>query len=343
MLKDSKTQGNAAVTGHSGKLSFGGHGAKLPSLWLNHIPASAMKRAIPSLVALEVFEACARYMNFTRAAEELGITQSAVSRQIAYLEGFLGVKLFERVRRRVLITSAGKEYAEKIKAVLRQTEKATEEIATAQTGKILHISSYATFAAKWLAPRLVSFAGKYPDMPFQLTALNHHRAFASQESAVDVAIHYGEASWPDSLLDRLMHETIVPVCSPGYAESHRIKTPADLARATLLHQIKTDAWPDMFDRLGLQRTHSHSGLRFDQYAMVIEATLNGLGVAAIPNFLIESDLATGRLVALFDVSVQSRYAYYLVYPEVKRNWKNIKAFRRWIVAEARHSEQKNRI
>nr|MBF0685983.1 LysR family transcriptional regulator [Pseudomonas sp.] len=136
---------------------------------------------------------------------------------------------------------------------------------------------------------------------------------------------------------------IVPVCTPEYAASHRITAPADLTRATLLHQIKSDAWPDMFDHLKLQRTHSHGGLRFDQYAMVIEATLSGLGVAAIPNFLIESDLEEGRLMRLFDVSVQSRYAYYLVYPEAKRNWKSIKAFRRWIVAEARHSEQKNRI
>lgn len=296
-----------------------------------------MKRALPSLAALEVFEACARYASFTRAAEELGITQSAVSRQVAQLESFLGIPLFERVRRRVLITSAGKDYAEKIRVILRQTEKATDEITSAETGRVLHISSYATFAAKWLAPRLHSFSKKHPDIAYKLTALNHHRAFASPESGVDAAIHYGEASWPDSLLDRLMYERIIPVCSPDYAASHGIRKPADLSRATCLHQIRADAWPDMLASLNLQQISPLRGPRFDQYAMVIEAALSGLGVAAIPSFLIDHHLADGSLIQPFKASVRSRHAYYLVYPEAKRNWGSIKAFRRWIVAEARRS------
>ena len=162
-----------------------------------------MKRTLPSLVALEVFEACARYASFTRAAEELGITQSAVSRQVAQLEDFLGIRLFERVRRRVLITSAGKSYAEKIRVILRQAERATEDITAAETGRVLHISSYATFASKWLAPRLHLFSKRHPDIAYQVTVLTHHRAFASPDSDVDVAIHYGEASWPNALLDLL--------------------------------------------------------------------------------------------------------------------------------------------
>ena len=296
-----------------------------------------MRRALPSLAALEVFEACARYASFTRAAEELGITQSAVSRQVAQLESFLGIALFERVRRRVLITSAGKDYADRIRVILRQTEKATDEITSAETGRVLHISSYATFAAKWLAPRLHSFSKKHPDIAFQITALNHHRAFASPDSGVDAAIHYGEASWPDSLLDRLMYERIILVCSPAYAASHEISKPADLSSATRLHQIRADAWPDILTSLGLQRISQLRGPRFDQYAMVIEAALSGLGVAAIPSFLIDHHLASGSLIQPFKASVRSRHAYYLVYPEAKRNWKSIKAFRRWIVAEARRS------
>ena len=295
-----------------------------------------MKRALPSLAALEVFEACARYASFTRAAEELGITQSAVSRQVAQLESFLGIPLFERVRRRVLITSAGKDYAEKIRVILRQTEKATDDITSAETGRVLHISSYATFAAKWLAPRLHSFSNKHPDIAYKLTALNHHCAFASPDSGVDAAIHYGEASWPDSLLDRLMYERIIPVCSPDYAASHGISKPADLSRATYIHQIKANSWPDLLASLNLQ-IGPLRGPKFDQYAMVIEAALSGLGVAAIPSFLIDSHLANGSLIQPFKASVRSRHAYYLVYPETKWNWKSIKAFRRWIVAEARRT------
>src|SRR5690606_220966 len=161
------------------------------------------------------------------------------------------------------------------------------------------------------------------DLPFQLTALDHYRAFTSQDSTVDVAIHYGEASWPDSLLDRLMHETIVPVCRPEYAASHRITSPADLTRATPLHQIKSDAWPDMSVPLDLPRSPAHGCLAIAPYAMVTAAILSGLGVAAVPNFLIASALEAGELMRLFAVSVQSRYAYSLVYPEATRNWKSI--------------------
>ena len=295
-----------------------------------------MKRNIPSLAALEVFEACARYASFTRAAEELGITQSAVSRQVAQLEEFLGVRLFERVRKRVLITSAGKSYADKIRTILKQTEKATEDITAAETGRVLHISSYATFAAKWLAPRLHLFSARFPDIAYQITVLMHHKAFASPESDVDMAIHYGEASWPDSLLDLLMYEKIVPVCSPSYAKSMSITQPSDLNRVKFLHQSRRpDVWPDMLASLGLQNINPLHGPRFDQFAMVIEAALTGLGMAAIPTFLIDRHLASGELVQPFEASMRSRHAYYLVYPEAKRNWKSIRAFRRWIVAQAR--------
>lgn len=296
-----------------------------------------MKRALPSLAALEVFEACARYASFTRAAEELGITQSAVSRQVAQLEDFLGIRLFERVRRRVLITNAGKSYAEKIRVILKQTERATDEITTAETGRVLHISSYATFAAKWLAPRLHLFSHSHPDIAFQITVLTHHRAFTSPESGVDVAIHYGEASWPDSLLDLLMYERIIPVCSPDYAKRHGINRPTDIERATCLHQSRADAWPDMLSSLGLQTVSPLRGPKFDQYGMVIEAALTGLGVAAIPSFLIDKHLANGELIQPFKASVRSRHAYYLVYPEAKRGWKAVKAFRRWNVSEARQA------
>lgn len=298
-----------------------------------------MKRRLPSLTALEVFEACARYANFTRAAEELGVTQSAVSRQIAYLEDFLGIKLFERVRRRVLITTEGREYAEKIASVLRQAERATHDITSAQMGQVLHISSFATFAAKWLAPRMPLFTARHPDVCFKITALEHYHMYRSPDSGLDVAIHYGEASWPESLLDRLMYETVLLVCTPAYAATHKLEKPADLTRVTRLHQIMTDAWPDMLAELNMSDSDLAQGPMFDQYAMVIEAALNDLGVAVIPSFIIESHLEKGELIPLFNVSIRSRHAYYLVYPEAKRNCERIKDFRRWIVAEARRSEQ----
>lgn len=298
-----------------------------------------MKRVLPSLSSLEVFEACARFANFTRAAEELGITQSSVSRHIAHLEEFLGIKLFERIRRKVLLTGAGKEYAENVKSILRQAEKATVSITARETGKVLHISCYSTFASKWLVPRLVSFAEEYPDIPFQVTALDHHRAFSTPDSGVDIAIHYGESSWPDSLMDPLMHENTLIVCTPEFALKHRIHAPSDLTRVTRLHQIKADGWPDMLTALNVTGVPRLRGPRFDQYSAVIEAALCGLGVAVIPSFIIETHLKKGELIQLFDVSIRSRHSYYVAYPEEKRSWKSIKTFRRWIVSQAKHTEQ----
>jgi LysR family transcriptional regulator, glycine cleavage system transcriptional activator len=134
-----------------------------------------------------------------------------------------------------------------------------------------------------------------------------------------------------------MHEDNIVVCSPSYAETVGLNTPADLRKATLLHQFKADLWRDMLATLDLAEINPRKGPKFDQYAMVIEATLSGLGVAVIPSFLVESHLASGRLVQPVDATVRSRHAYYLVYPEAKRNWKSVKAFRRWIFLEARRT------
>lgn len=299
-------------------------------------PRARIGRGLPSLIQLGVFEAAARYGNFTRAAEELDITQGAVSRQIAQLEEFLGITLFERVRRRVIVTEAGKDYAAKISDVLKQAERATLELTSKDSGRVLTISSYAAFASAWLAGRLPSFVAQHPDIPFQLTALTHERRFAFAEKGVDVAIHYGEGSWPDALLDFLMHEEIIPVCSPAYARSISIATPADLHDAVLLHQIhRTDAWGDLLAKLNMSRIPALQGPRFDQYAMIIEAAEHGLGVAAIPRYLIERQLQTGRLVHLFGATSRSRFAYYLAFPETKRHLREVQAFRRWITAEAR--------
>jgi LysR family glycine cleavage system transcriptional activator len=293
-----------------------------------------MKRILPSLAALAAFEAAARHSSFTRASEELGLTQSAVSRQVALLEEFLGVRLFERIRRRVLLTAAGTAYASKIRLALDGAESATFDLLASKSGGVLHILSLATFGSHWLAPRMVSFSRQHPEIAFQITAY-HHRPSEFGPSDIDVAIHYGEPSWPGGLLDRLMDEELVATCSAAYAAAAGLRTLDDLRNATLLQQTtRPDAWTDLLAAYQCTDVNALRGPRFELYAMIIEAAIAGLGIGAIPRFLVADHLASGRLVIPFDCSVRSRYSYYLAYPEAKRYLPEVQAFRRWILREA---------
>ncbi|EJJ26710.1 transcriptional regulator GcvA [Rhizobium sp. CF142] len=295
-----------------------------------------MKRILPSSTALAVFEAAARHDSFTRAGEELGLTQSAISRQIAYLESFLGIRLFERIRRRVVLTEAGRAYAKKIQLSLSMAEAATLEILASNSGSaVLHISSLSTFASHWLIPRLGGFAKLHPDITFQVSSY-HHRIFDDVTENVDVAIHYGEASWPNGLVDRLMAEDLVPMCSPAYAKSIDFQSIDDLTRAILLQQTtRPEAWSDLLTSVEGLEVNTLRGPRFELYSMLIEAALAGLGIGAIPRFLAEDHLNSGRLIIPFDVTARSRQVYYLVYPEAKRHLPKVQAFRKWIIREGR--------
>lgn len=273
----------------------------------------------------------------------MGLTQSAVSRQIAHLERFLGVHLFERIRRRVVLTDAGTTYATKIRSALDHAEAATLQVLASKSGEhVLHICSLVTFASHWLTPRLASFAKEHPDIALQISSY-HHRSFDLVANDVDVAIHYGEPSWPDGLVDRLMEEEIVPACSPSYAKSIGLRSAKGLGRATLLQQTtRPDAWIDLLASLKCSDINALRGPRFALYSMLIEAAMAGLGIGAIPQFLIEDHLANGQLIRPFKGSVRSRYTYYLVYPEAKRQLREVKAFRTWILREARRENFKAR-
>lgn len=295
-----------------------------------------MRRILPSLTALVAFESAARHASFTRAGEELGLTQSAVSRQVAQLEGFLGIRLFERVRRRVILTEAGRAYATKVRASLNRAEAATVEVLASKGGQnALHVCSLTTFATHWLMPRLKSFVQQYPDISLQISSY-HHRTFEDVAADIDVVIHYGEASWPDGLVEKLMSEELVPMCSPQYAESIGLKSIEDLGRATLLQQTtRPDAWKELLTGLGKDDINSLHGPRFELYSMILEAAMSGLGVGAIPTFIANEPLDSGRLIIPFDTSAKSSNVYYLAYPEAKRHSPAVQAFRKWILRETR--------
>ena len=288
------------------------------------------KLFLPPVADLLAFEAAARHASISRAAEELHLTQSAVSRQVRQLEAQLGQALFTRVRQRVVLTDAGRLYAADVRAVLQQLGAATQKaMALADGGGLLHLAVLPTLGARWLVPRLPAFAALHPELTVNLSARGEPFGFAQEP--FDAAIHYGAPHWAGAVCDYLMHEEVVPVCSPALRTRHRIETPADVAGLTLLHQTtRPMLWADWFEQEGVPAPQALRGPRFEQFAMIAQAAISGLGVALLPRFLMEEELASGALVELPGGVLTSSDAYYLVVPLARAESAGVKAFRAWL-------------
>lgn len=297
-----------------------------------------MRRKIPSTLALSAFEAAARHQSFTKAADELAVTQSAVCRQIGALEDFLGVKLFRRSRRGVALTEAGLAYSRKVTARLDDVERDTLELmATGGSGGTLELGVVPTFATKWLLPRLPRFLALHPAITVNFSA--RARPFLFDDTPLDAAIHAGAATWPGTEGTLLMHEELVAVCSPGSPGSPGSPMPlrgaADWERQPLL-QISTrpDNWRDWFRSQGLDVANAMAGPRFELFSMVAEAAVHGMGIALVPRMLIEDELARGTLVQVTPHVYRSDRSYRLLYPERKAGHAPLAAFRTWLDSEA---------
>ena len=290
---------------------------------------------LPPVGSLVAFECAARHESFSRAAEELHLTQSAVSRQIRALEEIVGVALFERVRQRVVLSEAGRAYLADVRRSLGDLGDATRRVmGFAGTRGVLELAVLPTFGTRWLVPRLPRFLARHPDVTIDLAARIEPFDFA--EEPFDAAIHVGGPVWAGGVLEHLMDEEVVPVGRPDRLATDRPTTPADLAGLTLLHQsTRPSAWADWFASVGVTTEAAWRGPRFDQFSMVAEAAACGLGAALVPRFLIEEELASGRLEILFPVPLATRSAYYVVHPASKGRSALLEAFEAWIVAEAK--------
>lgn len=293
------------------------------------------RRLMPTIAELVAFEAAARHGSFTRAAEELALTQGAVSKQVRQLEATLGVALFERVKRQVVLTDGGRRYLADVRDTLARLERSTHGlIAAGGAAEALSIASLPTFATRWLVPRLPRFLAGRPDVA--LSVATRLRPFSFAEEPFDLAVHYGAPHWPGAEATHLFDEDLVPVASPAYRDGHGLAAPEALGRAALIQQAtRPAAWRDWFAALGVAVERPYRGPLFDQFSMVTAAAAAGLGVALVPRFLIEDELGSGRLVVLFDRPVRTEEAYHLVVPTEKRSAPLVAAFRDWIVAEAR--------
>lgn len=293
-----------------------------------------MRRKIPSTAALVAFELAARHESFTRAAEELALTQSAVCRQIAALEDFLGVRLFSRTRRGVRLTEAGLAYSRQIAARLDAVERDTLSVmAHHGQGATIELAVVPTFATRWLMPRLGSLRAAHPEVTVNLTTRT--RPFLFVETEFDAALYYGDAGWPGTEAHYLMHEDAVPVCSPELLGGRAALAASDIAQMPLLQQTtRPYAWRQWFESLGLRVAHDMTGTRLELFSMLAQAAMQGMGVALIPPFLIREELASGRLVSPLPHICPSDKAYYLIIPERKAETAALTAFRDWLCAEA---------
>jgi DNA-binding transcriptional LysR family regulator len=305
-----------------------------------------MRRKLPSTGALEAFEAAARHQSFTKAAEELSVTQSAVCRQIAGLEAFLDVNLFRRTRRGVMLTEAGLDYSRSVGARLDEVERDTLELmARGGRGSSLELAVVPTFGTRWLLPRLPAFQRAHPHVVVHLSART--RPFLFADTPFDAAIHAGEtgaAAWPGTELRFLMHEELIAVASPALVATLAgglPRTAADWAQLPLLQQsTRPYAWRQFFERLGVAVPQAMAGPRMELFSMLTEAAVHGMGVALTPPFFVQEELAQGRLVDVGARPVSGERAYSLIYPEHKAELPALMAFAYWLQHEAQAAGQR---
>jgi LysR family glycine cleavage system transcriptional activator len=295
------------------------------------------RRFLPAIAHLTAFEAAARLESFTEAAEELNLTQSAVSRQIRALEETLGATLFQRERKTVRLTHGGEVYAREIRAALNKIAAASLGFRASPLGGSLNLGILPTFGARWLAPRLPQFLDNNPGVTVNLTTRITPFDFILE--GLDAAIHFGATDWPGAGVDLLMGETVVPACSPAFLERHPISGPQDLLELPLLHlSSRPDAWERWFEGRGVQIGPIH-GMLIDQFATAAQAAASGLGLALLPEFLIRSELERGELVQAVDGRVESRECYFLAWPLDRAGYAPLEAFRAWLKAETEQAQK----
>ncbi len=271
-------------------------------------------RFLPSLAVLRCFEAAARRESFTLAAEELNLTQSAVSRQVRELEQVLGFPLFRRVGRRVVLSDAGRRFADRLGADLERLRQTIQQTMAAGDQRCaLRIASLPTFANRWLIPRLERFEAANPDVVVSIgTCLG---PFDFHRERFDLAIHFGSQDWPDTRMTRLFDEAVVAVAAPEFIAHHGVSAPADLESVPLLHlDSRPQAWREWFRAAGLASEPVLRGKWFDQFSMIITAAVAALGAGLLPVYLIEEELRTGRLVRIGDTVLRTDHSYHVVTP-----------------------------
>lgn len=280
--------------------------------------------------ALRSFEAAARLGSFQQAAQELSVTPSAVSHQIKALESFLGIALFQRERRRVVLTTAGDRYLSVIEHALDEIDVATRRMIVSPNTSSVNISVTPSYLTRRLVPRIREFQEHYPDVELRLSALNGRVDF--QHSDTDMAIYFGRGKWRDLNVHFLQGMSLVPVCSPALETSGKpLACPEDLCHHTLLRvSNRPDEWKQILDKAGIARASMNKVMTFSSTSLALTAAMEGAGVALTDYKLVERELAFGQLNVPFDLRLETENGFYLVYPLDRQLTYGMKAFRDWI-------------
>ncbi len=294
-----------------------------------------MRRFLPSLSALQAFEAAARYMSFTKAADELAITQSGISRQINNLEQYLGVRLFERSGSRLVLTDAGGNYFREIAQIVNKLEEVSiDAVRGRKADASLMIGANPSLATRWLAPRLSGFIDKNPGMPIEIAPVGPELDF--DQSRIDIAILRGVGSWPNARASLLFPERLAVVASPKLIPATAKLNRLDFSEIpTLQNASRPSLWLAWLRTTKLSHSGVIQGIRFANSDMLISAALSGLGLAVVPSHCVEHELARGELHLPFGQPVESSEGYWVVYSERKTQKQSVTLFRDWLLSETR--------
>jgi LysR family glycine cleavage system transcriptional activator len=306
-------------------------------------PQSLQRQRMPPLNALRVFAVAARTSNLSAAAQQLHVSQSAVTRHIATLESFLGESLFVRQRHGVSLTPSGRVYARAVLPSLDRIARATETMLGRSEPTTLAVLAYTTFSAKWLIPRLPDFLARHPG--FELKIVNSGVDVDFARDPVDVAIQFGEGRWSGVRADRLLADELEPVCSPvwleGAAGSGALPQ-ALLTRRLLVSEPRNTDWPEWLAFTGQARAAAKAErMSFSSYVLAWQAAVDGLGLAIGYTRLLSAELGSGRLVRPFSMPLRRRKAYWLVRPGRGREPKKTAMFREWLLETVRAEGEGN--
>ncbi len=296
------------------------------------------RRRLPPLVALRTFEVVARHLSLVQAADELCVTPAAVSHQIRTLEAHLGVPLFRRAGRSIVLTDAGQTFLPGIRGAFEMMGEAVGQLEGLNQASMLTVSVAPSFAVKWLMPRLDRFQKLHPNIDVRVAATTQLSNFTSDN--VDIAIRYGKGGYPDLAVEHLLSEAVIPVCSPVLLKERQLQRPKDLFAVTLLHDDSPDSdptcpnWQAWLRARGATNVDVARGPRFTQSSLVLDAAIQGGGVALAKATLVENDLREGRLLKLFEDPQPVDFAYHIVAPQRLLSLPKVAAFAAWLRSEA---------
>lgn len=287
---------------------------------------------LPPLNSLKAFESAARHLSFTNAADELFVTQAAVSHQIKSLENFLSIKLFHRRNRTLLLTEEGQAYYHDLRDVFLHMQEATQRLMEMGAKGAITIATPPSFASQWLVPRLHKFSASHSDIDVRIKAVDADDGFL--DDSVDIAVFYGKGNWSGLFSTKLLGEYLTPMCSPLLLRKGKpLVELKDLAAHTLLHDNTRVAWKNWLSHFGINNINVNQGPIFSHTMLVLQAACNGQGIALSDTVLAKPEIESGRLICPFNEKIESKFSHYLVCKESKAEQQKIKVFSDWMLSQ----------